>query len=355
MMTLLPLDSVKGTISRRLVGVTVAICTYNGKKKLRKTIEHVLTQNVPKGIEWELLVIDNASTDGTRDFVKQIWPDQLAHLLRISQEKKAGALYARRKAIQEARYSYLSYVDDDNWISQNWVAEIYRIFEKHSSVGLVSCPSSASYAETPPAYFEGLEGWLAVGHRRLSDGIVDIRPISFWTAGLSLRLEALSTLEETSYTGCLTGRTRSQTFGGEDHELCLTLTLMGWDTYYTSQISFVHEIFSSRLAEHYLENLIQNGGKSRAILDIYRNEYWQRTFYSPYSSIIEYLAYFCDRALKYWLKRMIGLASAPLHPNRTSYLHAMGRVQSYFIHFRKISQAKRNIRILKSLRPNPAK
>lgn len=354
-MTSLPLDLVKGTTSRRLVGVTVAICTYNGKKRLKKTIEHVLAQKVPEGIEWELLVVDNASTDDTKRFLEELWPDHPVCLLRVVREAKSGVLYARKKAIREARYSYLSYADDDNWISQNWVAEIYRIFEEHSSVGLVSCPSLASYVDTPPAYFKGLEGWLAIGDRRLNDGIVNTRPMSFWTAGLSLRLDAFSTLEETSYMGCLIGRTGSQTYGGEDHELCLTLTLMGWDTYYTSQISFVHEIPSSRLAESYLERLIQNGGKSRAVLDIYRNEYWQRTFYSPYLSIIEYFAYFCDRALKYWLKRTLGLASTPLNPNRISYLHAMGRVQSYFIHFRKIAQAKRNVRVLKSLWPNSAK
>lgn len=344
---------------KRTKGVTLAICTHNGSSRLASTLRHILAQAVPSDIRWEVLVIDNASSDRTQKFVEQLWIDSVTEqskpALRVVREEKLGAIYARQRAIQVAQYCYLSYIDDDNWISENWVSEIYRIFEEHPSVGLVSCPSSASYAKTPPAYFEGLEGWLAVGHRCLNDGIVDVRPMSFWTAGLSLRLEAFSPLEETPYVGCLIGRTGSQTYGGEDHELCLTLTLMGWDTYYTSQISFVHEIPSFRLAESYLERLIQNGGKSRVVLDIYRNEYWQRTFYSPYLSIIEYFAYFCDRALKYWLKRLLGLASAPLNPNRTAYLHAMGRVQSYFIHFKKIAQAKRNIKILKALQSNLSK
>lgn len=339
--------------TKRPKGLTIAICTYNGKLRLQRTIEHVLAQQVPSDVAWELLVIDNASTDETADFINQIWPNDSFHQLRVICEDKLGAIHARQRAIREARYSYLSYVDDDNWISSNWVEEVYRIFESYPTVGLVSCPSTAHLSEPlPPPYFEELKGWLAIGQRCAQEGIVKERPLSFWTAGLSLRLAAFDALENTSYSICLTGRTGKQTYGGEDHELCLTLTLMGWDIYYTYQISFTHDIPSSRLTELYFECLIQNGGKSRAILDIYRNEYLQRRFYNPYLSIIEYGWYFCDRALRYWLKLIIGRASTPLNPNRTSYLHAIGRVQSYFIHFRRIAQAQQNIQILRTLKPH---
>lgn len=346
-------QSVKLNVSEttRPRGVTLAICTHNGSARLKSTIQHILNQKIPVGLSWELLIVDNASTDCTADCVTQLWPPTLAEHLRIVREEKLGAIHARQRAIREARYSYLSYVDDDNWISSNWVAEVYQIFESYPTVGLISCPSTAHLTQTPPPYFEGLKGWLAIGQRCSQEGIIKERPMSFWTAGLSLRLAAFSALEETPYSICLTGRTGKQTYGGEDHELCLTLTLMGWDIYYSHQISFTHDIPPARLTEPYLERLIQNGGKSRVILDIYRNQYRQRTLYNPYLSIIEYSWHFCDRALRYWLKRIVGLASDPLDPNRISYLHAIGRVQSYFIHFWRISQAQCNIQILRSIEP----
>ncbi|MEM9219188.1 MAG: glycosyltransferase [Cyanobacteria bacterium P01_F01_bin.150] len=330
-------------------GITLAICTYNGRSRLKPTLEHILSQQNTADIEWELLVIDNASTDGTAEFIKEYWPNDQLHQLRIIREEKLGAIHARQRAIQEARYNYLSYIDDDNWISSNWVAEIYRIFENQPTVGIISCPSKANLSQAPPTYFEGLKGWLAIGARCPQEGIIKDRPMSFWTAGLSLRLQAFKSLENTSYAVCLTGRTGKQTYGGEDHELCLTLTLMGWDIYYTHNTLFTHDIPPSRLTEAYLERLIQNGGKSRTILDIYRNEYRQPAFYYPYLSILGYFWYLGDRTLKYWCKRLIGKASEPLNPNRTSYLHAIGRVQSYFIHFKRIAQAQRNIQLLRSL------
>jgi len=333
----------------RPIGITIAVCTHNGKIRLQKTLEYILAQEVSPKIDWEVLIIDNASRDGTADFINHIWPDSRLNQLRIIKEEKLGAIHARQRAIQEANYSYMSYVDDDNWISQNWVTEIFHIFENYPSVGMISCPSNANLLEPPPPYFEGLKGWLAIGTRFTEEGIIKKRPMSFWTAGLSLRLEAFEVLGNTLYSNCLTGRTGNQTFGGEDHELCLTLTLMGWDIYYTQKVYFIHDIPPSRLQLSYLERLIQNGGKSKAILDIYRNEYWQRQFYNPYLSIIEYLGYLLNSAFKYWIKITLGLISSPLHPNRIAYLHALGRVQGYWIHFQRIAQAKSNIEILRSL------
>jgi glycosyltransferase involved in cell wall biosynthesis len=337
------------TFFQRKAGVTLAICTHNGKNKLQQTIYHILNQDVHTNISWELLVIDNASTDDTSNFITQLWPNTRSQQLRIISEEKLGAIHARQRAIQEANYAYLSYIDDDNWISPNWVEEIFNIFEQNPSVAIVSCPSTANLSYTPPSYFEGLKGWLAIGTRCSEEGIIQIRPMSFWTAGLSLRLEAFNILENTSYSICLTGRTGNQTYGGEDHELCLTLTLMGWDIYYTHQIYFIHDIPSSRLEVSYLEKLIHNGGKSKAILEIYRNEYWQKKFYNPYLSIIGYFTSLLQKALKYWIKSMLGLASNPLNPNRISYLHELGRFKSYWIHFHKISQAQKNVKILRSL------
>ena len=334
---------------QRETRVTLTICTHNGRNNLEKTLEHILAQKVSHNLSWELLIIDNASTDGTVEFIKEFWSCDRTHQLRILREETLGVIHARNRAIKEARYSYLSYIDDDNWISSNWVTEVYRIFETYPNVGIISCPSTANLSETPPTYFENLKGWLAVGTRCVNEGIVTQRPFSFWTAGLSLRLEAFQPLSKTNYSVCLTGRTGKETYGGEDHELCLTLTLMGWDIYFNHQISFVHDLHPNRLTVSYLERLIHNGGKSRAILDIYRNEFWKRIFYNPYLSILEYFFVFANRALRYWIKRLLGSATAPLHPNRISYLHAMGRVKSYFIHFSRISQAKRNIRILKIL------
>lgn len=330
-------------------GITLAICTHNGRKKIKKTLSYILAQEVSPEIAWELLVIDNASTDSTARLVRDLTGEQTKFNIRIIRENKLGAIHARLRALKEAKFTYLSYVDDDNWISSNWVKEIYNIFESYPSVGIISCPSKANLSEEPPSYFEDFKGWLAVGKRCNKHGIIEERPMSFWTAGLSLRLEAFDSLSNLSHSFCLAGRTGKQTYGGEDHEICLTLTLMGWKIYYSYNIYFIHDIPSYRLSISYLERVIQNGGKSKSILDIYRNEYWQKTFYHPYFSILEYFINWLNRGIRYWLKLLLGYTKSPLHPNRVSYLHAIGRLQGYFIHFKKIPIVQQNIKTLKAV------
>jgi glycosyltransferase involved in cell wall biosynthesis len=207
----------------RKKGITLAICTHNGRKRLEKTLNYILAQEVRSEISWELLVIDNASTDGTAEFVIEVTQQSVKLTANIIREETLGAIHARLRAVKEANFTYLSYVDDDNCISSNWVNEIYNIFESYPDVGIVSCPSKAHLSAEPPDYFKGFEGWLAVGKRCHYEGIIKERPMSFWTAGLSLRLEAFDTLNHLPYSLCLTGRTGNETYGGEDHEICLTL------------------------------------------------------------------------------------------------------------------------------------
>ncbi len=54
-------------------GVSVAICSYNGRARLSETLTHLAHQVVPPDIRWELVFVDNGSTDGTSEIVKSIW------------------------------------------------------------------------------------------------------------------------------------------------------------------------------------------------------------------------------------------------------------------------------------------
>jgi len=330
-------------------GLTLAICTHNGKERLQPTLDHIFAQQVPPGIAWEVLLVDNLSTDGTAEWLKQNYSPDSACPVRVVREEKLGAIHARERAIEEATFGYLSYIDDDNWIAHNWVAEIFRIFEAHPSVGIVSCPSAANLAEPPPKYYEGLKGWLAVGDIFPEDGIVTARPAYFWTAGISLRLEAFNSLRGTAYKACLMGPTGRHPLAGEDHEMCLSLTILGWNVYYTHATSFIHDIPPSRLTVPYMEKMIRDRCKSLPILDIYKNVYWNKPFFNPHLAMIAGSFRFGVASLKYAVKSLAGLAPGPLHPNRLGVLSSLGRVQGYWTHFSQIAQAQRNVRILKSL------
>ncbi|WP_263818898.1 glycosyltransferase [Salinibacter sp.] len=330
-------------------GVTLALCTYNGRNELYETLKHIDHQEDVGEVEWELLVVDNNSTDGTADYIRELWPDEKESHLRIVQEKRQGIAFARKRALREAKYEYLSFVDDDNWISENWIRRIYGLFESHPNVGIISCPSKARLDHEPPSHFEIVKGWLAVGEQCEEEGFVEERPVSFWTAGCSFRVAPFRRLAASDYESCLTGRTKDETLGGEDHEFCLALTLMGWDVYFTKDISIKHNITEDQCSREYILDLVENGGKSRPILDIYRNEYRDRLIENPHLSVVYYLKEYLDKALRHWLKKCRS-ANGKLLYNQISHALARGRLKGYWMCRDQFARAKENLRILKAIR-----
>ena len=74
-----------------LPSISVVICTFNGAKRLVPTLEHLRQQKGAEQIEWEVVVVDNASTDGTAAVARTLWPINNPVPLRIVREPEQGA------------------------------------------------------------------------------------------------------------------------------------------------------------------------------------------------------------------------------------------------------------------------
>ena len=327
-------------------GVTIAICTHNGAGRLAPTLAHAAAQ-AEAGVPFEVLIVDNASTDGTAGAARALWPEELAGRLRIVHEATPGVVNARMRALREATYSILSFVDDDNWISSNWVEETKRIFASHPNVAILHCASEAHLQVPEPEDFSVYAGWLAVGSLVDDEGIVTRRPISFWTAGLSLRLNALGFLDDPSFTFALTGRTKGRTLGGEDHEICLCVLLGGWDVYATKAIRFIHDIPAGRLEPSYIEKLVENGGRSRRLLNEYRSQFAPQQYPTGPRLFISYLSEFARRGAAYAFKRLTGRLEDGVSPSALSYRLALGKILGYFGTADRVQIARRNVALAK--------
>src|SRR5882762_7551871 len=89
--------------------ISVVIPVYNREHEVRRAIESVLAQTYAS---WELLIIDDCSTDHTQDSVGEYLKDSRIHYFRQSQNR--GAAAARNRGIGEARYDYVSLLDSDD-------------------------------------------------------------------------------------------------------------------------------------------------------------------------------------------------------------------------------------------------
>lgn len=104
---------------------SVVICTRNRAASLARALDTLTEARHPAGQAWEVLVIDNGSSDTTRQVVES-YADRLP--IRWIFEPKAGLSNARNRAVAEALGEYLIWTDDDVKIHADWLAAYLDAF-----------------------------------------------------------------------------------------------------------------------------------------------------------------------------------------------------------------------------------
>lgn len=112
--------------------VSIIVPVYNAERFLAETIGFVQKQTYAM---WELLLVDDCSTDGSREVIhRKSGGDQRIRL--IEQEKNGGAARARNRGIQEAGGQYICFLDaDDIWLPDKLKVELEYI--KKAQAGFV--------------------------------------------------------------------------------------------------------------------------------------------------------------------------------------------------------------------------
>ncbi len=108
--------------------ITIAICTYNGEKRLPGLVAELEGQQSP--LPFEILIVDNNSTDNTPIIIEQL-KEETGISLRSVVEENQGIPFARNRAIEESLESdYLYFIDDDEIPYPDWISSACKVFEK---------------------------------------------------------------------------------------------------------------------------------------------------------------------------------------------------------------------------------
>jgi len=93
--------------------VSILTPSYNSEEYIGKTIESVLAQTYAN---WEMIIVDDCSTDGTREIV-ETYARSDARIRLLCQEENRGAAAARNRALEHASGRFIAYLDaDDIWL-----------------------------------------------------------------------------------------------------------------------------------------------------------------------------------------------------------------------------------------------
>ena len=109
---------------------SIVIPTYNRAKLLRKAIQSVLDQ---KNHDWELIVVDDGSTDNTKEIISLINDRRIHYFYQNNKERSAARNVGIRKSIGQ----YICFLDDDDYFLPNHLTAFeYRIIQEKYPVGI---------------------------------------------------------------------------------------------------------------------------------------------------------------------------------------------------------------------------
>lgn len=252
-----------------LDGLSIIICCYNARERIIPALE-ALQKQVDPGFPWELVIVDNASTDGTGDIALQTWAKNPVAPINVVREEKPGLIHARHKGLETARYEILSFIDDDNWVEDHWVIKVMEVFNQDPAIAACGGQAVGYFEKNEPAWFARYSRSFAVGKQRESSGYVEKERGFLWGAGLSLRKSLWIRLRGTGYQNLTVGRQGKSMMAGEDSELCFAFRLMGYRLYYRDDLLLQHYMPDGRMRFPYLLAMTYGFGLAQARLNCYR-------------------------------------------------------------------------------------
>jgi cellulose synthase/poly-beta-1,6-N-acetylglucosamine synthase-like glycosyltransferase len=234
-------------------GVSFVICSHNGAERLPETLSHLISLRNISGRPWEVIVVNNASTDDTARVAQKSWPQDPPARLRVVDEPRLGLGPARLTGIQSAIYEIVSFIDDDNRVPDDWLDAIGTVMETRYDVGVIGVYSEPVFESDPPSWFEEVKSRYAVGHQGSDVGDISNTHGMVWGAGSSFRVAALLDAIKIFGPPVVGGRKGSNPLGsGEDSELCHRLRLCGWKIWYDPAIKIKHFVPARKLRWSYL-------------------------------------------------------------------------------------------------------
>lgn len=252
--------------------ITIIICCYNGANRIGKVLDHIYNQKNLETDVYEIIVVDNHSTDNIKDVIYRYEKVNESMVpLRYVYEDKPGLSNARKKGVDSCKTKWIAFLDDDNLIFQGWISNVSHYIELNQSVGVFN---GAVVPYVPFEISKEEELRLKASLKVLACTHYDIREVKDKPkspfrnpigAGMVIRTEPLKELSENGWLNS-SGRTKDKLTSGEDGEMAFFVKSKGFDFGFCPDAILYHEMNKGRLQDEYLEKMWYEIGRGVAIV-----------------------------------------------------------------------------------------
>ncbi|MBQ4279838.1 MAG: glycosyltransferase [Rikenellaceae bacterium] len=243
-----------------MVKVSLVIATYNRSRSLLRTLGSLPAQTLDRSL-FEVVVVDNNSSDDTREVVGRFAADHPDLRLVYRFEREQGLSPARNSGIAASQGGYIVIIDDDETVNPGFLSSYYYLFENF--------PDAAAAGGRIVARFETAHPprWMSHYTERVIAGILDlgprIRPFTgkAYPGGGNIGFRR-SAFDRYGLFDPSLGRRGALLLGGEEKELVGRIRAAGEQVYYVPGAVIYHYIPAERLTKAYFDKVTYMVGVS---------------------------------------------------------------------------------------------
>jgi glycosyltransferase involved in cell wall biosynthesis len=245
--------------------ISVVVCTYNRRESLRKTLESLAHLRAPPDSPWELIVVDNNSSDDAADVVKTFGAGSrfgVHYVFEVNQ----GVSHARNAGINAARGDIVAFTDDDVTVDPGWLCELEKAFDQFGCMGVGG--------KVIPVWIGQKPSWLrADSHYPLRSGAVvsfdqGEEPCELRTplVGVNMAFRKATFQKYGAFRTDL-GKRGNDAMTGEDTEFCGRLWRAGDNIVYAPRAIVYHPVPKARAKKSHFQSYYFNYGRYTARLN----------------------------------------------------------------------------------------
>lgn len=224
--------------------VSICIVSWNTRNLLYDCIQSIKEKT--QGIEYEIIVVDNCSSDGSAEMVKESFPDCKL----IASNQNLGFVKGNNLAIREATGKYILYLNPDTILVTNAVYGMYQFLESNAQYGAVGCKliyndGTIQYvcASNFPTPWNTLSSLFFLNRIFPNSEFFSARELDYWNHEDSRDIQCLSgacILARKTIIDELGGFDENIFMYSEDLDLCFQIHKKGWKIYYLSSETIMH-------------------------------------------------------------------------------------------------------------------
>ncbi len=311
---------------------TVVICTYNRFKNLPMCIEALERQQNADKINWEVLFVDNNSTDKTKATIAELIKKSTLKI-RYAFESSQGLNHARNLGIKESKGKYLAYLDDDITVSEKWLNSIYQ------SLVTNDADATGGRIHLDPAVV--LPSWITknpemygfLGFQDYGDKALQVDGIKQYPFGGNMAFSRAVVdrigLFNTKLGRKGEGSKKNELFKGAETDYFHRLSALdGTKIFYAPDAIVYHHILPHQLTKQYFLTIHRNAGYQKAFND--SNEYSRRFLGAPLFIFPQ-----TTRAIGKYVVQMLTEGMDYAFRQRMTIAHFFGTLSGYFNKHRK--------------------